>query len=108
MTFRPDRDGSHRAAFDKAKKIIYARQKVCGICGQSVNFKLKSPDPLSPCIDHIIPLAKGGHPSDIDNLQLAHRICNLQKGDKIYKKETSDGGSSIPLSRNWMKFEPDY
>ena len=32
--------------------------------------KLKYPHPLSACIDHIIPLAKGGHPSDIDNLQL--------------------------------------
>lgn len=41
-------------------------------------------------IDHIIPIAKGGHPSDIDNLQLAHWTCNRQKSDKIFR--TQNGG----------------
>ena len=40
---------------------------------------------MSPVIDHIIPVAKGGHPSDISNLQLAHWCCNRQKSDKLYK-----------------------
>ena len=69
---RPDKDGTHRGAFEKNKKKIYATQTVCGICGKPVDFSLKYPHPLSPCIDHIIPIAKGGHPSDLDNMQLAH------------------------------------
>lgn len=80
---RPDRDGTHRGQFEKNKKKIYATQEVCGICGKPVDFKLKYPHPLSKCIDHIIPVAKGGHPSDIDNLQLAHWTCNRQKSDKL-------------------------
>ena len=32
--------------------------------------------------DHIIPLAKGGEHS-WDNIQLAHRICNSLKADKV-------------------------
>lgn len=59
---RPDKDGTHRGAFEKNKKKIYATQTVCGICGKPVDFSLKYPHPLSPCIDHIIPIAKGGHP----------------------------------------------
>lgn len=82
-TFRPDRDGTHRKTFDKNKKKIYATQTICGICGMRVDFNLKYPHPLSPCIDHIIPVSKGGHPSDIDNLQLAHWACNRQKSDKL-------------------------
>ena len=39
-------------------------------------------------IDHIIPVAKGGHPSDLDNLQLAHMTCNRQKSDKIFANNT--------------------
>jgi 5-methylcytosine-specific restriction endonuclease McrA len=33
-------------------------------------------------IDHIVPLAVGG--SDrLDNLQPAHRMCNVEKGDDL-------------------------
>ncbi len=74
--FRPDRDGTHRTQFDRNKKKIYATQTVCGICGKPVDFSLKYPHPLSACVDHIIPVAKGGHPSDLENLQLAHWTCN--------------------------------
>ena len=73
---RLDRVGTHRSQFDKNRKKIYATQTICGICGKPVDFSLKFPDPMSPTIDHIIPVAKGGHPSDIDNLQLAHFYCN--------------------------------
>ncbi len=78
---RPDHNGTQRAQFNSNKKKIYATQTVCGICGKRVDFKLKFPHPLSPCIDHIIPVAKGGDPSDISNLQLAHLTCNRQKSD---------------------------
>lgn len=58
---------------------------MCGICGKPVDFTYKYPHPLSLYIDHIIPVAKGGHPSDLDNLQLAHWTCNRQKSDKLIK-----------------------
>ena len=80
---RPDRDGKHRGQFEKNKKRIYATQTVCGICGRPVDMNIKYPNPLSKCIDHIIPVSRGGHPSDINNLQLAHWTCNRQKSDKL-------------------------
>jgi 5-methylcytosine-specific restriction endonuclease McrA len=106
---RPDRNGWARAQFDKNKKKIYATQDVCGICGRPVDFNLKYPDPMSPTIDHIIPVAKGGHPSDIDNLQLAHFRCNRMKSDKAaapmeLKKEAEEIGiSNLPWSLDWTK-----
>lgn len=89
-TKRPDQNGAHRKQFERNKKKIYATQEVCGICGKPVDFSLKYPHPLSPCIDHIIPLSKGGHPSDINNMQLAHWTCNRQKSDKLegHSRET--------------------
>lgn len=104
---RPDRDGKHRAQFDKNKKRIYATSSICGICGKPVDPELKYPHPLSRCIDHIIPVAKGGHPSDIDNLQLAHFICNTEKSDKLFKnvedKQTQPIATkrALPLSVDW-------
>ena len=97
---RPDQNGTHRGIFEKNKKRIYATQNVCGICGRDVDFSLKYPHPLSPCIDHIIPIAKGGHPSDIDNLQLAHWTCNRQKSDKIIKKQGTATSNSTEIISN--------
>lgn len=107
---RPDKDGTHRAAFDKNKKKIYATQTVCGICGKPVDFKCKYPHPLSPCIDHIIPVSKGGHPSDINNLQLAHWTCNRQKSDKLFKSNAANkkaetiGNRILPQSMDWKVY----
>lgn len=89
---RVDQVGEHRTALRKNKKIIMQTQELCAICGLPVDKTLKTPDPMSPTVDHIIPVAKGGHPSELANLQLAHRCCNLQKSDKLYLA----GGQIIP------------
>lgn len=108
--YRPDKDGTHRGAFEKNKKKIYATRTVCGICGMPVDFSLKYPHPLSACIDHIVPVSKGGHPSDIDNLQLAHMMCNRQKADKLAEKnvETQEGedigNRELPHTFEWGKY----
>lgn len=49
---RPDHNGTQRAQFNSNKKKIYATQKVCGICGKPVDFRIKFPDPLSPHRPH--------------------------------------------------------
>lgn len=108
MVLRADRQGAHRVAFEKNKKIILKTQNTCGICGKPVNKKLKPPDPLSPVIDHIIPISKGGHPSDMANLQLAHWTCNRQKSDKMFtdnKKENKVlGNRNLPQSIDWSQY----
>ena len=109
---RLDRQGSHRVNFERNKKIILKTQNTCGICGKLVDMSLKYPDPLAPCIDHIIPVAKGGHPSDIENLQLAHWTCNRQKSDKLFKnKEVMEpkviGNRNLPRSTDWTSYKPD-
>ena len=108
---RPDRDGTHRGQFEKNKKRIYATQNTCGICGQPVDMTLRYPNPMAKCVDHIIPLAKGGHPSDINNLQLAHWTCNRQKSDKITKEsglKLEDNqvidNRVLPQSLNWVEY----
>jgi len=72
---------------------------------------LKAPDPLSPVVDHIIPINKGGHPSDIDNLQLAHWSCNRQKSDKLFNNKENKikdtkviGNRNLPQSLDWSKY----
>ena len=111
---RPDHDSVHRSQFESNKRKIFATRTLCGICGKPVDFTKHFPDPLSPCIDHIIPVDKGGHPSDMDNLQLAHLCCNRQKSDKILRSNRKDFGNEkdaisnrlLPLSMDWSKYKP--
>ena len=80
---RTDREKGNRGAYEAARLKILRTQTICGICGKPVDFSYKNPHPLAPTVDHIVPVTKGGHPSDISNLQLAHRCCNRQKSDKL-------------------------
>lgn len=113
---RPDHDGTHRLAFERNKKKIMASQNICGICGQPVDKRLKYPDPMSACIDHIIPIDRSGHPSDINNLQLAHWKCNRAKANKLIfpvKTKKNDGeiqivdnsNRNLPLSMDWSTYK---
>lgn len=112
MNTGAERYGTHRGAFEKNKKKIFATQRVCGICGKPVDFEQKYPHPLSPCIDHIIPIARGGHPSDISNLQLAHWTCNRQKSDKMVESKVDNSTDQtdvisnrvLPQSMDWSTY----
>lgn len=111
MNTGTERYGNHRGTFEKNKKKILATQTVCGICGKVVDTSLKYPHPLSACIDHIIPIAKGGHPSDIENLQLAHWTCNRQKSDKLVERTSVSNNETeilsnriLPQSMDWSQY----
>lgn len=104
---RADHSGPHRTAYEKNRLRILKTQNTCAICGQFVDVTLKSPNPMAPEIDHVIPISRNGHPSDISNLQLVHRSCNQMKSDKIYKElpanETKqiDPNRNLPQSMDW-------
>ena len=108
--YRKDELGEHRAALDRNKKKIYATQSVCGICGKPVDMSLRYPDPMSKTVDHIIPINRGGHPSDIENLQLAHLTCNLEKADRILKEHipiqpAAISNRNLPQSFDWKNYK---
>jgi 5-methylcytosine-specific restriction endonuclease McrA len=53
----------------------------CQVCGLWVDRDASVPAPLSPTLDHRIPLSKGGLHTP-GNVQLAHFHCNSIKGNK--------------------------
>ena len=86
---RPDHQPGHRQEYERNRKKILASQTVCAICGRPVDRSLKFPHPWAATVDHIVPVTRGGHPSDISNLQLAHFRCNRWKYDRIQTDEQS-------------------
>lgn len=62
---------------------VYERDEwVCGICAEPVDRNLSWPDPMSPSLDHVLPLSLGGHHT-MENVALAHLSCNVRKGNRV-------------------------
>jgi hypothetical protein len=61
---------------------VYERDGwTCQLCLAPVNRTLKWPDPMSVTLDHVRPVTRGGT-HNAENLQTAHWVCNIQKGNR--------------------------
>lgn len=110
--YRPESDGAFQSAYEKNRRIILAGGDVCAICGMPIDHRLKFPHPMSASVDHIIPISKGGHPSDLENLQLTHLICNQVKGSRLVQENNKDiqkesevvSNRIFPHAYDWMHY----
>ena len=50
----------------------------CYLCGKPINYRLKFPHPMSPSVDHIMPISAGG-PHSLSNCAMTHMGCNNKK-----------------------------
>lgn len=57
------------------QQVIERDGYTCGLCGEDV-------EPTDVHIDHIHPKSLGGG-DELENLQVAHSLCNIRKGAKV-------------------------
>jgi hypothetical protein len=81
--------------FDKIRRLVTTLDRAasylshtmkCHICG----YEMLPPGPHSLCEsrDHIVPRSKGGKGKGAENIALAHRLCNSERGsDEITDKQ---------------------
>jgi superfamily II DNA or RNA helicase/5-methylcytosine-specific restriction endonuclease McrA len=67
--------------YEQMKELVFSNAQkgdkyICAICGKTSFYKAIFQ------IDHIFPMSKGGK-TNVDNLQLLCRTCNMRKSDKI-------------------------
>lgn len=76
-----------------AERHVAATYTHCLLCGHPVNFRLnRKTNPLGWTVEHPTPISRGGHPYASHNTNLAHRRCNIEKGDK-----------TLPEYRAWQR-----
>lgn len=82
----PRRSNGHRR--DQVVALVYRTEDECGICGKPVDKQLPyidpstgKPHPWAKSVDEIVPVSLGGDPFDRRNCRLAHRICNVKRGN---------------------------
>lgn len=79
----------------RARARVLRDQPICWLCGQAIDRLLPWPDPMSASVDHVVPLAMGGSPTDVANLRAAHLRCNSARGKRAPVER------QVPTSRQW-------
>jgi 5-methylcytosine-specific restriction endonuclease McrA len=82
--------------YRRVRAELKAQRLPCHICGKAIDYSLQANDPMSFAMDHVNPMARGGHPLARSNVRAAHRRCNSAKG----VKDVADV-VIIPSSRDW-------
>lgn len=67
---------------DRHRRAHRRLKAPCALCGEPIDYTLRTPDPWSFEVDHIIPLNRGG-PDVFENTQASHRGCNRDKWDRL-------------------------
>lgn len=70
------------------QRLIAEHGMVCALCGKPIESEREL------TVDHIIPRVMGGA-TIYENCQLAHRVCNLSKGNKYVDPETVENATEI-------------
>lgn len=63
-------------------KVFERDRWLCWICGSATSARYLAADPLSPTMDHVTPISRGGAHS-YANIKCAHAICNARKSDAL-------------------------
>lgn len=96
---------SRTASFQRRRAIVWGAEServvrrevldrdgwICGLCGDGIDSSLVWPHPLSPTLDHVVPLSRGGAHT-YANTQAAHATCNLRKNDRMPEEMAALGG----------------
>lgn len=105
--------GSYNPRYANGHRRRVLRQRVaaqglpCAICGRPIDYSLPAGHPMSYELDEVVPVSRGGSPTDPRNVQPAHRICNERKGAGAPKGVSNRSGgaaarkSGLPFSRDW-------
>ena len=81
ITKARDKDYHNARTTAFKNRIYWNSQGICQICMNPIDTRIKYPNQLSFSIDHIKPRSLGGSHA-FYNLQAAHLICNLRKGEQ--------------------------
>lgn len=85
------------ATRDRDRRAIARTKPPCGICEGEIDYSLRSPDPMSFEVDHIIALDNGGL-DELSNKQASHRKCNRAKWNKL---ADAMGPRTFVTARTW-------
>lgn len=77
-----------------AKQITDTFGAVCHLCEHEVDLQMEPGTPLSPVVDHIVPMRYEDGPGDqLSNVRWSHERCQIRR------RRRNIGGSSLPFPK---------
>lgn len=67
--------------YRRLRAWIIANRTTCCRCGRPVDKTLPGEHEWGPTLDHLQPISRGGALLDPNNVDIAHRRCNLSYGN---------------------------
>lgn len=89
--------GRNTTVRDQHRRAIARTKPPCHICEQPIDYSLKSPDPMSYEVDHVLALDNGGTDT-LDNKAASHRRCNREKWNRFAETQ---GPRTFVTHRVW-------
>lgn len=90
------RTSGHRR--DQDRDRLRRQGRPCYLCGEPIDYTLRTPDPMSFELDHIEPVSTAPEREhDPTNHGATHRRCNRGKWDGPI-----NGSKQAPTSRRWL------
>jgi 5-methylcytosine-specific restriction endonuclease McrA len=92
----PRSKGRTGRPYRRARQRLIDTRAACHICGRPIDYTLPYGNPMAFVMDHVVPIAHGGHELAPSNTAAAHWVCNARKGTK-----PASAVVTIPRSREW-------
>lgn len=85
------------ATRDRDRAVIRRGRPPCHLCGLDIDYTLRTPDPGSFEVDHIVPLSRGGL-DELANKAASHLACNRAKSASL---PSDHAPRTFVTSRTW-------
>lgn len=76
------RNPRRRAGRDALWRRVKSLGRPCWICGLPIDPSVPAGHPLSFELDELVPVSKGGSPTDMRNTAGSHRVCNQWRSNR--------------------------
>lgn len=76
------RNPRRRAGRDALVARVRSLGAPCHLCGLPIDYSLPAGHPLAYELDELVPVSRGGSPTDPANVAPSHRCCNQVRGNR--------------------------
>jgi hypothetical protein len=67
----------------KVRAWLRCQRGPCHVCGLAIDYSLPPGHPMAFEADEVVPVSRGGSPTDPANVAAAHRCCNIWRGNRM-------------------------
>lgn len=98
----PSRYKGHHRERMAIRRNLAMEDRPCWICCGPIDYAIKGQShPYHFEVDELVPVSRGGSPTDPDNVAPAHRICNNWRGNRSVAETEATKAAVVEAYGGW-------